>query len=61
MEEFVTVSEVSEMAGVRPATVRRWISRGILPAMKVGRVWLILRMDAESIAMSLRVSRENER
>ena len=35
-EVFVTVSEVAELLRLNPQTVRNWIDRGILPAVRVG-------------------------
>jgi len=35
-EEFLTVMEIAERLKVNPMTVRNWISRGELPAFRVG-------------------------
>ena len=35
--EFLTVDQVAEMLQVNPLTVRRYIERGTLPAVRVGR------------------------
>ena len=35
-DEFLTVAEVAELLKVNPQTVRNWIDRGELPAVRVG-------------------------
>jgi len=39
------VNEVGELYDVEPATVRKWIYDGVLPARKVGSEWSIRRKD----------------
>ena len=41
--EMLTVDEVAEVLRVHPATIRRMIKRGEMPAVRVGRLW---RVDA---------------
>jgi excisionase family DNA binding protein len=43
--ETLTPEEIASFLRVRPQTVWRLIRRGDLPAMKVGRVYLIPRAD----------------
>jgi excisionase family DNA binding protein len=44
--EFYTPGQVAEMLQVSPATVRRWIREGQLPAQRVGpRLYRIRRED----------------
>ena len=33
---YLTVDEAAEFAGVSTRTIRRWISKGILPAKRMG-------------------------
>lgn len=35
-EGLVSVAEAAEQYGVHPATIRRWIDRGLVPAYRVG-------------------------
>ena len=35
-EELVSLTEAAQIAGKSPRTIRRWISRGILPAVRSG-------------------------
>jgi excisionase family DNA binding protein len=35
-DEFLTVAEIAELLKVNPQTVRNWIDRGELPAVRVG-------------------------
>lgn len=36
-----TPEEVSQMVGITPATIRRWLKTGELAGKKVGRSWFI--------------------
>ncbi len=36
-DEFLTVAEIAELLRVNPQTVRNWIDRGELPAVRVGK------------------------
>jgi excisionase family DNA binding protein len=39
-ESFLRVDEAAELAGVSPAAIRKWVSRGTLSAVKIsGRLW----------------------
>ena len=40
---FLTVDEAADQLRVHPATIRRMIRRGEMPAVRVGRLW---RVDA---------------
>jgi excisionase family DNA binding protein len=46
-EGFVTVFEVAELLKVNPQTVRNWIVKGTLPAVRVGRRVRIRRVDLD--------------
>lgn len=49
--EHVSVAEAADLLGVHPATIKRWIAKGKLPAERVGNLmWLIRRSDLEDIA-----------
>lgn len=37
MEDLLTVNEIAEQLKVNPQTVRNWIDRGSLPAVRVGQ------------------------
>lgn len=50
-DEHVSVAEAAELRGVHPATIKRWIQNGKLPAKRVGNLmWLIRRDDLEAVA-----------
>jgi excisionase family DNA binding protein len=36
-DAFVTISEIANLFGVKPRTVRKWVDRGELSAVRVGR------------------------
>ena len=49
-EQLFTTDEAAELLKVHPETVRNWIRRGALAAIRVGRSWRIKRVDLERIA-----------
>jgi hypothetical protein len=48
--EFVSVADLAAEQGCDPATIKRRIYRGDIPAHKVAGVWLIRRDDLEQVA-----------
>jgi len=44
-QEFYKVQDICRSLMVTPRTVRRWISEGLLPAVKCGRDWRIKGVD----------------
>ena len=49
-EQLFTTDEAAELLKVHPETVRNWIRRGDLVAIKIGRQWRVKRADLERIA-----------
>lgn len=49
-EQLFTTDEAAELLKVHPETVRNWIRRGELVAIKIGRQWRVKRADLERIA-----------
>lgn len=47
MEEYLTIREVSKLLRVKEITVRRWILRDWLPAIRFGREFRIKKVDLE--------------
>lgn len=47
MEEYLTTQEVATLLKVKEITVRRWILRGWLPAIRFGKVFRIKKYDLE--------------
>lgn len=47
MEEYLTTQEVATLLKVKEITVRRWILRNWLPAIRFGKVFRIKRADLE--------------
>ena len=43
-QQLLSTDEVAEVLAVRPKTVRRWITEGELPAVKLHRQWRV-RLD----------------
>jgi excisionase family DNA binding protein len=48
-ESFLTVAEIAALLKVDPMTIGNWISRGELPAMRVGRRVRIPRADFDRL------------
>ncbi len=51
--EFVTVSQIAKRLSMSPQTIRMWIEDGMLPAIRVRKVWRIRRHDFEQLLASL--------
>jgi len=47
MDKYLEVKDISELLKVDPRTVRNWINRGDLPAIKVGNRFRIEREDLQ--------------
>lgn len=45
IEEYLTIKEAAILLKVHPATIKRWIKAGTLPALKIGRTVRILKTD----------------
>jgi excisionase family DNA binding protein len=56
-DEYRTVAEVAGILKLNQQTVRNWIDRGELPALRVGRRVRILRSDFDSLIESAGGSR----
>ncbi len=48
MDALLTTREAAEMLRVSPKTVWAWIRRGLLPAVRVGRLWRVRASDLEA-------------
>lgn len=44
----MTVSQLSEVLGVKSTTVYKWLSEGVIPAYRIGSGWLILRDEVKA-------------
>jgi excisionase family DNA binding protein len=55
-DEFLTVADLAERLRVHPQTVRSWIARGGLRAIKLGRTVRIRRTDFEEALERARVA-----
>lgn len=47
METYLTIREVARLLKVKEITVRRWIVRGWLPALRFGREFRVKKEDLE--------------
>ena len=48
-DEYLTVAEVARILKLNQQTVRNWIDRGELPALRAGRRVRILRTDFDAL------------
>jgi excisionase family DNA binding protein len=48
-DEFLTVAQIAERLKLNPQTLRNWIDRGQLPAVRIGRRVRIRRTDLERL------------
>ena len=51
--EHLSVSEVSEILGISPATVKNWIKLGKLSAVKIGASFWVSKSEVERISLAL--------
>ena len=49
MDKSISIQEAAEALSVHPATIRRMIDSGELPAFRVRRVWRIREKDLQKI------------
>lgn len=49
MVKFLTTKEIAAMFKVNEITVRRWINRKWLPAIKIGKMYRIKEIDVEKL------------
>ncbi|BCY18677.1 hypothetical protein hrd7_25260 [Leptolinea sp. HRD-7] len=47
MDDFISISEAAEKIGASVALIRRWCQTGKMPAVKVGKTWIIKASDVE--------------
>lgn len=48
-DELLTLPEIAQTLGMNPSTVRLWVREGRLPAEKMGRKWMVRRVDLEQM------------
>jgi len=58
---FYTADEIAELLGFHPETVREWIRKAILPAIKIRGRYRISRKDLEKFLEERKVKQENNR
>lgn len=51
LQPLYSVSQVADMIGKSPSTVRAWCNDGELPARKMGGAWYISRAALEAIGL----------
>ena len=59
--EALTMQELGQMFRVTPGTARRWVHRGVIQRIKVGRRILVSRADADALLQSGRAALQEKR
>lgn len=54
MEEYLTTSEIAKLLKVNEVTVRRWINRGWLSALKIGKMYRVKNSDIEKLIRKIK-------
>lgn len=49
MDKFFTTKEVAKLYKVNEVTVRRWINRNWLPAVKIGKMYRVKTQDLDKL------------
>ena len=57
--KLLSVTEAATILGRNPGVVRQWCADGTLPAVRVGRGWVIAAADLEAVAGIERRRRES--
>lgn len=57
MDEYLSTRQIAKMFNVNIITVRRWIDKGLLPAIKLERVLRIKREDFDKFLQSRRIKK----
>ncbi|OGK19951.1 hypothetical protein A3C23_04595 [Candidatus Roizmanbacteria bacterium RIFCSPHIGHO2_02_FULL_37_13b] len=60
MEEYYSTNQVAKMLGMLPITVRRWITRKELPAVKLSKSYRISRSDLTKFLEERKVKTDNK-
>lgn len=45
---WYSVKEMADYLGIKPDTLYKWISRGKMPAHKMGRLWKLRKHEVDS-------------
>jgi excisionase family DNA binding protein len=53
MEQFISVAQAAERAGVTRVTVYRWLEEGLLQGQKLGKVHVVQADDLERAACAI--------
>lgn len=57
MKEYYSTNEIAEMLGVDPITIRRWIQKGKLPAIDIGKEYRVSKSDLDAFIEARRVKK----
>lgn len=62
MEKFYTTEQVAKMLGIKNViTVRRWIMKHWLPAIKIGKEYRITKSDLEKYLQDRRTDKRRKK
>lgn len=57
-QRFLSITEVARMLNVSYVTIKRWIEKEGLPALRVGRLWRVEKGDLEEWLESKKVGKD---
>lgn len=57
MEQYYSTKQIAETLNVNIITVRRWINKGVLPAIRLEKVLRIRKVDFEKFIEQRRVKK----
>lgn len=57
MEELYTTRQIAKMLGVKAVTIRRWVTKGELPAIDLGKEYRISQKDFQKFLEKRKVKK----
>ncbi len=60
-EEYLTLDHVAAILGYKVDTIRRWIKRGRIAAVKIGSEWRITQSELSAFIAQQKAKQEEER
>jgi excisionase family DNA binding protein len=57
MEEYYSTKQIAKMLGVKTITVRRWITKGVMPAFMLDKEYRVKKSDFEKFMAERRIKK----
>lgn len=55
MEEYYSTRQIAKMLGIKTITVRRWITKGVLPAFMLDKEYRVRKFDFDKFMAERKV------